>query len=84
MSPLAPSGSIVVCDPDDMILPGRFVIAKLAGADEVVFRKFRSRIEGGVTVADLVPLNENYPSYLGVPYDGLSTLYKASRLIKRI
>ena len=63
MTPEFKEGDRVIIDPNVQPLPGDFVVAK-NGDDEATFKKYRPRgvNEQGVTVFELVPLNEDFPS----------------------
>jgi SOS-response transcriptional repressor LexA len=55
-------GDLVGFDPDAEHKPGDFVLARLEGDTEPIFRKYqlRGRDEAGGQLIDLVPLNEDY------------------------
>lgn len=63
MTPEFKEGDRVIIDPNVQPLPGDFVVAK-NGDNEATFKKYRPRgvNEQGVTVFELVPLNDDYPS----------------------
>lgn len=63
MTPEFKEGDRVIIDPCVQPLPGDFVAAK-NGDNEATFKKYRPRgvNEQGVTVFELVPLNEDFPS----------------------
>jgi SOS-response transcriptional repressor LexA len=63
MTPEFKEGDRVIIDPSVQPLPGDFVVAK-NGDNEATFKKYRPRgvNEQGVTVFELVPLNEDFPS----------------------
>lgn len=56
-------GDRVIIDPDVEPQPGDFVVAK-NGENEATFKKYRPRGASpeGVTIFELVPLNEDYPT----------------------
>lgn len=59
-------GDHVFLDPELEPQPGDYVLAKLDGEKRVVFRKYRARQRDrmAVPVVELVPLNEDYPTYV--------------------
>ena len=63
MLPEFREGDTVIIDPHVQPLPGDFVVAK-NGDHEATFKKYRPRgvNEGGETVFELVPLNDDYAS----------------------
>lgn len=63
MLPEFKQGDRVIIDPNVMPQPGDFVVAK-NGDEEATFKKYRPRgvNDGGETVFELVPLNDDYPS----------------------
>jgi SOS-response transcriptional repressor LexA len=63
MLPEFREGDVVMIDPAVKPQPGDFVVAK-NGENEATFKKYRPRGIGahGVTIFELVPLNEDYPS----------------------
>ncbi|MFZ2736648.1 MAG: XRE family transcriptional regulator [Burkholderiaceae bacterium] len=56
-------GDRIIVDPQVQPYPGDFVVAK-NGEDEATFKKYRPRgvSDLGVSIFELVPLNEDYPS----------------------
>lgn len=61
MAPKYPRGLMVVCDPDDPVRPGRYVIAISTLANGPVFRRFRAKDASG-TKGDLVAENPDFPT----------------------
>ena len=57
-------GDKIIVDPEVSPKPGDFVIAKLEGDDEAMFKKYRPRGADidGQPVIELVPLNEDWPT----------------------
>lgn len=62
MEPDFKEGDLVVIDPNVRPRPGDFVVAK-NGHEEATFKKYRPRgmTDAGIEVAELVPLNPDYP-----------------------
>lgn len=64
MLPEFKDGDMVIIDPAVSPHPGDFVVAKCNG-NEATFKKYRPRgiDENGAEVFELVPLNEDYPTF---------------------
>ncbi|WP_390900818.1 LexA family protein [Serratia fonticola] len=63
MRPEFSEGDIVIFDPAPSLAPGDFVVANVQGGG-IVFRKYRARGPiDGIEAYELVPLNEDYPTY---------------------
>lgn len=63
MKPEFNEGDIVIFDPAPSLAPGDFVVATVQGGG-TVFRKYRARGPiDGTEAYELVPLNEDYPTY---------------------
>jgi SOS-response transcriptional repressor LexA len=62
MEPDFKEGDLVIIDPNVSPRPGDFVVAK-NGHEEATFKKYRPRgmTDAGIEVAELVPLNPDYP-----------------------
>ena len=79
-------GDIIIIDPDAVIIPGCFVVAKVNGGDEATFNKFRlvSPAQTNPRVIDLVPLNPDYPTiHINAANPGI-IIGRAIRLIKKL
>lgn len=64
MLPEFKEGDVVLIDPSVEPLPGDFVVAKNS-SEEATFKKYRPRGVGqnGELIFELIPLNEDYPSF---------------------
>lgn len=59
MQPEITLDDILVIDPDETIVPGDIVVAKLDSAEEVIIRKYRLKDNNTV---ELIPLNQDWPT----------------------
>jgi transcriptional regulator with XRE-family HTH domain len=70
MAPKFAQGSVVICDPDAPIVPGRYVIALSTSANRAVFRRFKATSANNQK-GELIAENPNFPALkIGTEKDG--------------
>lgn len=63
-SPDYVEGDQIIIDPQVKALPGEMIVARMAFQTEAILRKYRPRgVSGGIDVFELVPINDDHPSY---------------------
>lgn len=60
-----PPGTFLIMDPEGHPRPGDFVLAKVDGEPEAVFRRYRELTNGDHAQVEFVPLNSNYRTIRG-------------------